>query len=196
VLNGCKKLKSLIIDRNLIHGASLRVVADFLTVTKELTVFSMDNYRYDRFGNIIILGADDVKVLSRALKANSSLRQVCLGRNGLRLPSFMKRSVIENLTILDLSGNDMRAPGARVVAQFLSQNRTLTELNLAYNQIPSTAASALGAALKRNTTLEYLDLSLNSFTDKCVPAFGKYKPGDLHFFLTCSYHFNIVQLMR
>jgi Leucine-rich repeat (LRR) protein len=104
VLNGCKKLKSLIIDRNLIHGASLRVVANFLTVTKELTVFSMDNFRYDRWTreNSNILGADDVKVLTRALKANTSLRQVCLGRNGLQLPSFVKRSVIENLTILDL----------------------------------------------------------------------------------------------
>jgi hypothetical protein len=177
VLNGCKKLKSLIIDENHIHGASLRVVADFLTVTTELTVFSMSNYRSavrTRWRNIIILGADDSKALSRALKVNSSLRQVCLGRNGLSLPSFMSKSNIENLTILDLSGNDMRAPGAKVVAQFLSKNRTLTELNLADNQIPSTAASVLGAALKRNTTLEHLDLSSNSFTDKCVPAFGKF----------------------
>ena len=126
---------------------------------------------------MIILGADDSKALSRALKANTSLRQICLGRNGLSLPSFRSKSVIKNLTHLDLSGNDMRAPGAKVVAQFLSHNRTLTELNLADNQIPSTAASALGAALKRNTTLEHLDLSSNTFTDKCVPAFGKF---DLH----------------
>ena len=177
MLNGCKKLKSLIIDGNLIHGLSLRVVADFLTVTTELTVFSMSNYRSavsTRWGNNIILGADDSKALSRALKANTSLRQLCLGRNGLSLPSFRSKSVIKNLTHLDLSGNDMRAPGAKVVAQFLSHNRTLTELNLANNQIPSTAASALGAALKRNTTLEHLDLSSNSFTDKCVPAFGKF----------------------
>jgi Ran GTPase-activating protein (RanGAP) involved in mRNA processing and transport len=182
MLNGCKKLKSLIIDGNLIHGASLSVVADFLTVAAELTVFSMDNYRsLYRFArknmkNGIILEADDVKVLSRALKANTSLRQLCLGRNGLRLPSFMSKSVIKNLTHLDLSGNEMRSPGAKVVAQFLSKNRTLTELNLADNQIPSAAASALGAALKRNTTLEHLDLSSNSFTDKCVPAFGKFNP--------------------
>ena len=182
VLNGCKKLKRLIIDGNLIHGASLRVVADFLTVTTELTIFSMNNYRLvirwarKNMKNGIILEADDVKALTRALKANTSLRQLCLGRNGLRLPSFMSKSVIKNLTHLDLSGNEMRAPGAKVVAQFLSKNRTLTELNLADNQIPSTAASALGAALKRNTTLEHLDLSSNSFTDKCVPAFGKFKP--------------------
>jgi Ran GTPase-activating protein (RanGAP) involved in mRNA processing and transport len=182
VLNGCKKLKSLIIDGNLIHGASLRVVADFLTVTTELTVFSMDNYRLvyrwarKNRKNGIILETDDVKALTRALKANTSLRQVCLGRNGLRLPSFMSKSVIKNLTHLDLSGNEMRAPGAKVVAQFLSHNRNMTELNLADNQIPSAAASALGAALKRNTTLEHLDLSSNSFTDKCVPAFGKFKP--------------------
>jgi len=182
VLNGCKKLKSLIIDGNLIHGASLRVVADFLTVTTELTVFSMDNYRSvyrwarKNRKNGIILEAIDVKALTRALKVNTSLRQLCLGRNGLRLPSFLKRLVIKNLTHLDLSGNEMRAPGAKVVAQFLSHNRNMTELNLADNQIPSAAASALGAALKRNTTLEHLDLSSNSFTDKCVPAFGKFKP--------------------
>ena len=180
MLNGCKKLKSLIIDGNIIHGASLRVVADFLAVATELTVFSMDNYRSvyrwvrKNRKNGIILELDDVKALTRALKANTSLRQLCLGRNSLMLPSFLKRSVIKNLTHLDLSANDMRAPGAKVVAQFLSKNRTLMDLNLADNQIPSSAASALGAALKRNTTLEHLDLSSNSFTDKCVPAFGKF----------------------
>jgi Leucine-rich repeat (LRR) protein len=121
MLNGCKKLKSLIIDGNLIHGLSLRVVADFLTVTTELTVFSMDNFRYvyrwerKNRKNGIILELDDVKALTRALKANTSLRQLCLGRNSLMLPSFLKRSVIKNLTHLDLSANDMRAPGAKVV---------------------------------------------------------------------------------
>jgi Ran GTPase-activating protein (RanGAP) involved in mRNA processing and transport len=170
VLDGCKGLKSLLIDDNGIfnvNGGCFAVV-EFLSSNAAITLFSMAN----NVNLLNVIGNDQVKMLSQSLKKNTSLRHLCLGLNRLSFPSFLtSRRVTENLTHLDLTANNIRTQGAKLVAQFLSQNRTLEELNLAYNSINSHSASSLGSALKQNTTLRHLNLSLNSLTDRPVPAF-------------------------
>ena len=165
ILDGCKTMKSLIIDKNQISkGRDFDAVKSFLADNTTITVLSLEDVGFE---------TAHVKKLCQALKKNTSLRHLSLGSNTLSVPSFLpSRGFNDNLIHLDLSANGIRAQGASVVAEFLSKNHALMELSLACNKIPSAAAVVLGKALQRNSTLEHLDLTFNIFSNKCVPAFA------------------------
>ena len=173
ILDGCKGLKSLIVDDNgIFNGNGVGLVAEFLSSSKTITLFSMANNVNQPNYKPNYIGDDQVKLLSRSLKKNPSLCHLCLGSNRLHIPSFLSNwRVTENLTQLDLNGNNIRTPGAKIIAAFLSQNQTLEDLDLSRNRINSLSASLIGNALKKNTTLRHFNLSRNNLCDKAVHAF-------------------------
>ena len=94
VLDGCKTLKSLIINNNLINeGRDFDAVKGFLTNNTTITVLSLED---------VGLETTHVKKLCQALKKNTSLRHLSLGSNALSVPSFLpSRGFNDNLTHLD-----------------------------------------------------------------------------------------------
>lgn len=64
----------------------------------------------------------------------------------------------ESFTILDLSGNRIRDPGAASMATLLESNDTLVHISLKSNDIGADGMCALATALTRNNTLTSLDL--------------------------------------
>ncbi|KAL7542288.1 hypothetical protein ACHAXR_011638 [Thalassiosira sp. AJA248-18] len=165
VLDGAVTLKSLLLEDNNIGSDGVALIADFLAGnTTALNVFSLD-------GNDI--GADNAITLSRGLKKNKELRQLCLGSNNIPLPTIIgSKRVTINLTHIDLNCNYIKTQGANLIAAYLERNPILSDLNLESNRIPSSAAKVLSCALKKNTNLQHLNLSYNSLSNKCIPFFA------------------------
>ena len=166
ILGGCTNLKKLILDYNRIGRGKedVKLVTDFVATNTSVTVLSL-------VGNEI--GNDHDARLSKALKKNDKIQQLRLGANGIALPKrlFGSKRVTENLTHLDLNRNNIRTPGAKLIAKYLKGNPTVVKLNLGGNRIPHAAAKDLVEALKQNTNLESLELWKNLFNNKSVPDF-------------------------
>ena len=173
ILGGCKNLKSLLLDYNRIgiggkdneiSTEEITLVTDFIATNTSVTVLSL-------FGNAID-NAHDAR-LSKALKKNDKIRQLSLGSNGIVLPKllFGSKRVTENLTHLDLCFNNIRTPGAKLIAKYLKGNPPVEDLNLGGNRIAHAAAKDLVEALKQNTNIQSMDLRGNLFNNKSVPDF-------------------------
>ena len=176
ILDGCSNLKSLVLDRNdiKIEGA-VSLVADFIASNTSLTVLSLANNT---------MGDTNAKLMYKALKKNTSLRELGLGQNRITLPKllFESKRACEHLTHLDLSARKYgypysnkekirTTPSVKLIASYLSRNPALIELNLSNNSITSSSVRTLASSLVNNTNLQHLNLSRNSLTDKCIPSF-------------------------
>lgn len=85
---------------------------------------------------------------------------------------------MRNITILNLSGCNMRDIGGVIVARAFGANSPCTSLNLAHNLLSSETGRELGDMLKLNDQLEWLELGWNSlYAEKqsIVPLFGGLK---------------------
>lgn len=85
---------------------------------------------------------------------------------------------MRNITILNLSGCNMRDIGGVIVARAFSTNRSCTKLNLAHNLLGSETALELGEMLKTNDQLDSLELGWNGlYAEKyaIVPLFDGLK---------------------
>ena len=162
-IDGCTNLKSLLLEQNSIESdEGISAIADFLVNNTTLNVFSY-------WGNHV--GKEKSEVLSKALKKNTKLREISLGATGISLPHILSKHVTQYLTTIDLSSNNLKTVGGKLVAAFLKRNPAVIDLNLSANGIPSgSAATALCEALKANTNLQHLDLRHNYFGDKTIPA--------------------------
>ena len=180
ILEGCKGLKSLVLESNNIKSErAITLVADLLTNNNKMTVISLE-------GNQI--GDVKANILYKAMKS-SQLHQLCLSATGITLPNLVvSKKATRNLTHLDLSGgnssnsrwcwngnyysrNVIKTPGAKLIATYLERNPALIELNLQANRINSSAGKLIAASLKKNTNLQQLIMRYNRLTDKCIPAF-------------------------
>jgi Ran GTPase-activating protein (RanGAP) involved in mRNA processing and transport len=74
------------------------------------------------------------------------------------------------LTLLDLSGNQMKAEGAAALADGLKANSTVQQLDASSNSLGNGGAKAFRGMLLGNKTIQTLDVSDNSF--------GKLQVGD------------------
>ena len=76
------------------------------------------------------------------------------------------------LKTLDLSDNDIRSEGARMIGDALAVNNRLTWLSLRMNRLGDVGGEAIFGALRYNDTLSYLDLSNNEVGLQSVRALG------------------------
>ncbi|MDD9334477.1 MAG: hypothetical protein PV347_00250 [Rickettsiaceae bacterium] len=97
------------------------------------------------------------------------LHNNCMENNDVKV--IVKSNLAQQLTKLDLSGNEIKDAGAEYIAKADFEN--LTELNLASNSIGdegSTAILTYGGLLN----LEALDLSFNAITDQAMEDIKEY----------------------
>ena len=114
------------------------------------------------------IGAEGAGYLASALRKNSSITKLDLGRNGLgsggvvALMSALAPSGTNSpLTNLYLGGNGVTDDGAAVVANGLVQNHGIRHLCLNSNGIRDEGAEALARSLSKNKILTRLDLMGN-----------------------------------
>eukprot|EP00960_Hanusia_phi_P071032 767451-Hanusia_phi.AAC.2 len=87
-----------------------------------------------------------------------------LGADGLKaLHQTSSRRLLSNLTDLDISTCNLDHNSSFYTKQLLSNLSSLTRLNLADNSIRKTAAADVIAGLYKCTSLQVLDLSFNGF---------------------------------
>ena len=91
------------------------------------------------------IGDNGVPALARAIKTNSTLRELNLSENG----------------ICQFSDNYIRNVGVVVLGEGIKTNSTLRELNFA-SSIGVNGVSAPAEAIKTNSTLTELNLSHNN----------------------------------
>lgn len=107
-------------------------------------------------------------VISKCLKANSTLKRLNLSRNKMRdlateaIAKCLRFNSI--LTSINLDNNDITNAGVQALVQGLKINSTLLILELHSNRISDEGARAFGESLKINSTVTYLDLSKNSIS--------------------------------
>ena len=96
------------------------------------------------------------------------------------------------LTLLDVSGNQMKAEGAAALAD-LKTNKTLTLLDLSDNEIGGwkeygtygdftatpEGSAALADGLKANQSVQHLNVSSNSLDQSSKDELTKHKPPQL-----------------
>ncbi|XP_028813469.1 leucine-rich repeat-containing protein 34 [Denticeps clupeoides] len=117
---------------------------------------------HDRAGPAQRLSDSDTSVLLGALRHSSvaglDLRYNNITDNGAKhLADFLQ----ENRTIqsLDLMGNDIEGQGAELIAESLHRNTSLRTLRMTGNKIGKKGAMSLAAMMQMNTTLQELDIS-------------------------------------
>ncbi|XP_046575861.1 uncharacterized protein LOC124283880 [Haliotis rubra] len=79
---------------------------------------------------------------------------------------------LENLQVLDLSGNNLGPQGFRSVCLAMCSNTSVVSLNLADNRSDTDSAECVGRLLSHNKSLVYLDVSSNNlgkdYFSRCV----------------------------
>ena len=99
------------------------------------------------------IGAEQAQNLVAILKEHASLKSLC-GNKG-------------DETVLDMSGKNIGADGAVMLAPEIVANGAMTTLNIASNDLYDAGADALAGALKApNCALTSVDASDNELTDK------------------------------
>jgi Ran GTPase-activating protein (RanGAP) involved in mRNA processing and transport len=76
----------------------------------------------------------------------------------------------EALTELDVSGIGFGAEGAKVVAQYVSDNQALLHFDISKNNIGEAGTRLLAVALKGNMTMTQLNISSNNMTCNTTPG--------------------------
>ncbi|KJE98088.1 hypothetical protein CAOG_008114 [Capsaspora owczarzaki ATCC 30864] len=117
------------------------------------------------------------QVVAEALKSNTTLTQLNLGRN--QIGDTGAQAIAEALkvnkavTVLGLNENRVGDAGAQAVAEALKVNSTATQLILHDNQIGDDGALAIAEALKVNSRLIWLDLERNQIGDAGAQAIAE-----------------------
>ncbi|XP_071098335.1 uncharacterized protein [Haliotis cracherodii] len=79
---------------------------------------------------------------------------------------------LQNLRVLDLSGNNLGPQGFRSVCLAMCSNTSVIRLNLADNRCDTDSAECVGRLVAHNTSLVYLDVSSNNlgkdYFSRCV----------------------------
>ena len=123
------------------------------------------------------IGATKATALGRALRLNTSLKELNLTRSMIGDDGATALGVALQhntaLMVLMLFGNNIGVEGATALGAALQKNSTLMVLDLGGNNIGDEGATALGEALQRNTSaLTALDFRLNKIGDVGATALG------------------------
>lgn len=111
---------------------------------------------------------NEMEGIAEALKTNTTLTSLNLGRNDLSVNDLklLCNALNHNnhITDLDLQQNDININGAIELAMMLQVNPHITSLNLRFNYMDEIEPIAM--ALHTNQTLKKLDLGNNQFGDE------------------------------
>jgi len=125
-------------------------------------------------GNEYTSGPLGMRILSEALKANSSLTSLNLYGNKIGNLGLGKLSeairVNRKLLSLNLEANEIGNEGIIHLADALTHNSTLIRLNLSSNNISDEGALALSKMLVHNSSLKVLSLLVNEIEDSGISA--------------------------
>ena len=116
------------------------------------------------------IGAEDINLLTKALRVNTSLcslnlSQTSFGDEGATSLAQALR-VNTSLSSLNLSFNSIGTKGANSLAQVLRVNTSLSSFNLSHNPIGDEGANSLAQALRVNTSLSSFNLSYNTICNE------------------------------
>jgi len=125
-------------------------------------------------GNEYTSGPSGMRILSEALKTNSSLTSINLYGNRIGNIGAEKLAEVlrfnRTLRILNLEANEIGNEGVILLADALSHNTTLTQLSLSSNNIGDVGAVALSEMLVHNYSLKNLNLLVNEIEEKGILA--------------------------
>jgi hypothetical protein len=116
------------------------------------------------------IGTDEFLIISKALKLNTTLKEIHLGWNDLSdegakyISDALK--LITTLTVIYLNNNKISDEGAKYISDALKLNTTLKEIHLWNNEISDEGAKYISDALKLNTTLTVIYLNNNEISDE------------------------------
>ena len=127
VLNGCKNLGSLILDKNYIGtrddigSDGMDLINEFIKSHKTLTTLSLSDNT---------LSSNDVKTLAQTFENNDDLTlcELNLAANNLALGTKVESKLFycDTLTHIDLSYNRIKMPGVKNIVSFLEKNPALS----------------------------------------------------------------------
>lgn len=171
LLTASKTLEELFLaDAELDMDVLVAMATALLTTEAKLQVLDLENPR------ISTVQEEHTVHLARALRRNTSLRELRLGKQKMRdeglrqLVSFLVEN--KTLQVLDLRCNDLGVDGAKHLGVLLSDDCRLSVLNLSGNRIGEksnvSGAEALAEALTKNKTLRALSLNNNQLCDKAL----------------------------
>lgn len=106
-------------------------------------------------------GALESRVLADFLKANSSINCLKWGVSDHISTLFDVLRTSTSITSIDLSLNQIMAPGAKDIADVLRTNTSITSIDLHSNCIRDEGAQAIVDALEKNTSVKEIDLRDN-----------------------------------
>jgi hypothetical protein len=125
--------------------------------------------------NDIIMNSSMIKSVANIV-ANPSviIAKLMLGRNSITddMLQYLMAAIpaITTLTSLDLNGNMIGNPGAIMIADMLSVNKSIVELNISYNQIGKEGFKRITESLLVNKTLTSLTISGNPISNWIQPG--------------------------
>src|SRR3989338_3138919 len=116
--------------------------------------------------------------LERFERREFTVSSLCLGYGNLRDADAARLARViplhSSLTSLDLSFNEIKGNGAKILSEYLSlPAATIVELNLKHNKLGSAGASHLCSALKTNSNLLCLNLNSNGISEKGTRKLAK-----------------------
>ena len=119
---------------------------------------------------------DQIPKIASYIRAKKSLRRVNFSNNALddsALKILCSGLADSNVSVVDLSANDISAEGAKYLASLLrKKNCALIELNLGYNRLNSEGIQHLAKALETNTSLKTLHVERNNLDNQASKAIG------------------------
>jgi len=140
---------------------------------------NVDCVRFSLRGNPMN-NIEDVKRLCEVVKRHPSVDTLellqCKGEDidGYEMLKMIMKAGRKNLSVIDMSNNDISTGGDTFLPDFLAKNpKKLNFLELSKNQLDDNDAVAIASALKHNTKLEILELEDNNFTSAGWEALGK-----------------------
>jgi len=121
---------------------------------------------HNRIDNI-----ESARCLSRSLRNHARINQIIMSHCDLgSSPNILLIILQSNVSIINLSNNNIDSLGAFKIAEYLVGNPPIEHLFLGHNRLNDYDAQLISHALKRNTNLRRIDLRSNNFTSIGVKA--------------------------
>eukprot|EP01063_Lacrimia_lanifica_P008851 TRINITY_DN1591_c0_g1_i1.p1 TRINITY_DN1591_c0_g1~~TRINITY_DN1591_c0_g1_i1.p1 ORF type:complete len:383 (+),score=194.60 TRINITY_DN1591_c0_g1_i1:83-1231(+) len=170
VFNAAKDIKTLeelsLVD-NYISSKGAVHAADFIAANTPLRELYLD---YNKLGN------DGANCIAEALKMNTKLVTLGINDNGIECDGCIGLGALfasnkGKLRRLDLSVNDIKAPGAKHLADGLAHNTTLNYVDLGANKdFSDRGAVEFTKCFRTNKTLVHIDLTNCFMTNEATDA--------------------------
>jgi Leucine-rich repeat (LRR) protein len=172
-LQGDSTLKMLDLGGCCIQARGLLAITASLVDNTTLTTLALEDCQV-----LCAQQEQTTRELANLFAANSSLKQVYLGKNGLRdchLELLVDYGLTKNasLEVLDIRANRLSGLCAPSLSRLLHENSSLSVLSLAHNRIADDSAVAIAEALQTISVLSELDLQFCSITDAGMELLAK-----------------------